>query len=582
MATENAGIEKIFDADVLVIGGGGAALRAAVAAYDAGAKTTVVLKGQCGRSGATVSPDSAGVAWQAADDCSGEEDSPEVHFQNIIDAGLGMADPRLARILAYEILERTEELENWGLSFIPDPEGKKPHYTGYSCFGDQPRAHGIANSGWGHAGDIVRVLVEQIKRRDIEVHEDTFITDLIVQDGECVGALALGPDGELVAYRAGAVVVAAGGARQMFPQEPGRTRIDTTGDGYAIALRAGAELTNMEFTQYMLHPVSPFVVNVPGSFWTLFPVLRNRHGEDALAPYLPPGISREQVMVERTLHYPFSSRDTSRWLDVAIATEIREGRGTAEGGLYLDFSQVDLSTFQPSRPQHLPEDYSRPIELPESFLQIRPAAHAINGGIWIDERAATTLRGLFAVGEVAAGPHGADRLGGGMVTNCQVFGERAGRFAGERALQAGWRELTPECLELPLARLRGYGQGQRDAEDVLGALQQATGAGLMVTRNERSLQTLVDRIWELRAEWLPQVTVDDPRMLRRAVEVENSLLTAVLMARAALMRRESRGSHFREDYPRQDDENWRVNVIFRQEDGDLRDETKICFGINQR
>jgi succinate dehydrogenase/fumarate reductase flavoprotein subunit len=529
-----------------------------------------------------VSPDSAGVAWQAADDCSSQEDSPEVHFQNIVDVGLGMADPRLARILAYEILERTEELESWGLRFIPDPGGNKPHYTGYSCFGDQPRAHGIANSGWGHAGDIVRVLVEQIKRWDIKAHEDTFITDLIVQGGECVGALALGPDGQLVAYRAGAVVVAAGGARQMFPQEPGRARIDTTGDGYAIALRAGAELTNMEFTQYMLHPVPPFPVKVPGSFWSLFPVLRNRRGEDALTPHLPPGVSREQVMIERTLHYPFSSRDTSRWLDVAIATEIREGRGTAAGGLYLDFSGVDLRAFKPSRPQHLPQDYSKPVELPEGYLQIRPAAHAINGGIRIDEQAAATLPGLFAVGEVAAGPHGADRLGGGMVTNCQVFGSRAGRFAGEYALQAGTRDIVPETLELPLARVRRYGRGERSAEAVLAALQQATGANLMVTRNEKSLQNLIDRIRELRAEWLPQVMVGDLAVLRRAIEVENSLLTAELMTRAALMRRESRGSHFREDYPHRDDENWRVNIIFRQEHGELRAETRglekdVCY-----
>jgi succinate dehydrogenase/fumarate reductase flavoprotein subunit len=221
----------------------------------------------------------------------------------------------------------------------------------------------------------------------------------------------------------------------------------------------------------------------------------------------------------------------------------------------------------------MPEDYSKPIELPEGYLQIRPAAHAINGGIRIDERAESTLRGLFAVGEVAAGPHGADRLGGGMVTNCQVFGERAGRFAGERGLQAGTGELTPESLELPLARLRGYGRGERNAEDILVALQEATGAGLMVTRDGRILQDLVARIQELTAEWLPQVTVSDAAALRRAIEVENSLVTAELMARAALMRRESRGSHFREDYPEQDDENWGMNIIFRQENGVLHQET---------
>lgn len=570
MSVDNGNTDTIIDTDVLVIGGGGAAVRAAVAAYDAGARTTVVLKGQRGRSGATVSPDSPGVAWQAADNCSSEEDSPEVHFRNILGAGLGMADPRLARILAYEILERMEELEIWGLQFIPDPEGRKPHYTGYSCFGDQPRAHGIANTGYGHAGDIVRVLVEQIRMREIMVHENVFITDLIAQDGECLGALALSPGGEVVAYQAGAVVLVAGGARQIYPPEPERTQIDTTGDGYAMALRAGAELTNMEYTQYMLHKVPPFPVSVPGSHWALYPNLINQHGEDALTPYLPPGVSREQVMYERTLHYPFSSRDSSKWLDIAFASEIREGRGTAEGGLLLDFSQVDLSTFKPSRPQHIPQDSSKPVVLPDGPVQVRPAAHAINGGIIIDEQAEATLHGLFAAGEVSAGPHGADRLGGGMVTNCQVFGARAGKFAAEYALKAGARDLTRKTLDSPLARLRSYGRGDRDAEDVLVALQEATGTHLVVLRNERGLQTLLARIQELREEWLTQVAVNEVQALRRAIEVENSLLTAELMARAALMRQESRGSHFREDYPEQDDENWRVNIIFRQEDGELR------------
>jgi succinate dehydrogenase/fumarate reductase flavoprotein subunit len=278
-------------------------------------------------------------------------------------------------------------------------------------------------------------------------------------------------------------------------------------------------------------------------------------------------------MYERTLHYPFSSRDSSKWLDIAIATEIRAGRGTAEGGLYLDFSQVDLSAFRPSRPQHMPEDYAKPIELPESYLQIRPAAHAINGGIRINEQAAATLHGLFAVGEVAAGPHGADRLGGGMVTNCQVFGERAGRFAAECARQVGARSLRPEALEGPLARLRGgYGRGEQSAEDVLIALQEATGTYLIVTRNEKSLQGLISRIQELTQERLPQVTIGDSAALRRAIEVENSLLTAELMARAALIRRESRGSHFREDFPHQDDENWRTSILFRREEGGLREE----------
>ena len=572
MGIDNLSTDKVISTEVLVIGGGGAAVRTAVAAFDAGAKTAVVLKGQRGRSGATVSPDSPGVAWQLADDCSSDSDSPEAHYRNIVDVGLGMADPRLARILAYEVVERSEELERWGLQFAPDPEGKKRHYTGYSCFGDQPRAHCILNSGYGHAGDVVRVLVEQIRARDIEVYENTFVTDLLVKDGTCAGAMALGPEGEIVVYRAGAVILVAGGARQIYPPEPGRTQIDTTGDGYAMALRAGAELTNMEFTQYMLHPIQPFPVKAPGVYWALFPKLKNRYGEDALATYLPPGVTREQVMHERTLHYPFSSRDSSKWLDIAFASEIRAGRGTAERGLILDFSEVNLSTFKPSRPQHMPEDYNRRVELPAGPVQVRPAAHAINGGLRINERAESTLPGLFAAGEAATGPHGADRLGGGMVSGSQVFGARAGKFAAEHARNVGVPTLTAATLAKPLARLQSFGRGARDADQVLAALQEATGTHLIVLRNEKGLETLIARIQELTEEWLPQVAVKNVHALRRAIEVENSLLTAELMARAARMRRESRGSHFREDYPAQDDENWRVNIIFRDENGKLRQE----------
>lgn len=554
--------ETIIDTDVLVIGGGGAACRAAVAAHDAGARTILALKGKLGLCGATVAP-GRGVAWQAADGCSGTEDGPEVHRRNIINVGLGMADPRLARLLAYEVLDRMEEMEGWGLQFVPDPMGIKRHYTAYSCFGDQPRAHCILDSGHGHAGDIVMVLQRQMEMRDIEVHENVFFTDLLVQEGDCRGAMALGPDRDVLVYRAGAVVLGAGGARQIFPPA-GQHRMDTTGDGYAMALRAGAELTNMEYAQFMLQAVVPGRLSVPGSFWVLFPKLRNCHGDEFLDRYLPAGTSGEQAMCERTLHAPFSCRDASGWLDIAISAEIRDGRGTTGGGVIADFSEVDLSRFRPSRPTHIPDDYSREPVLPEGPVHLRNTAHAINGGVRIDERAESTVKGLFAAGEVAAGPHGADRLGGGMVTNCQVFGARAGRYAAEHALTPGAGKLEEGMLTLALERLRAFGRGQRSPEDIFRALHEAAGRDLMVVRNAQGLEDLIATIRGLREEWLPEVVTDDVHSLRRAIEAENSLLTAELMARAALMRRESRGSHFREDHSQQDDDNWRVNIIFRQ------------------
>ncbi len=567
-------VTRTISTDVLIVGAGGAALRAALAAGEAGARVTIVVKGRVGRSGATVSPDSPAVAWQVADGCAGDDDSPEVHARNILDAGLGMADPALAHLLAIETIEETARLEGWGLRFIPDPARPAHHYSGYSCFGDRPRAHGIANSGAGHAGDVVRVLLEQLRRRPPEMHEEVTISDLIVADGRCAGAVGLGPAGEVFVYQAGAVVLAAGGARQIFPQEPGRTRIDTTGDSYAMALRAGAELANLEFTQYMLHPVPPFPVVAPGVFWALCPTLRNRHGDEALAPYLPPGVTARDVMRQRTEHYPFSTRDQSRWLDLAFASELRAGRGTAEGGLYLDFSAVNPVTFEPSRPQHVPEDCSRPIKLPARLVQVRPAAHAVNGGVLIDARAASSLPGLFAVAEAAAGPHGADRLGGCMVSNGQVFGARAGRFAAEHAADCRGLPLPAGALEPALARLRRSGGGRHDPDEVLARLQAATGRHLVVLRHQSGLTTLLERIRELEEELPAPGAEAAPARRRRILEVANAITTAGLMAEAARSRTESRGSHYREDFPRQDDAHWRTCLVFHHDGAMTRTRTR--------
>ena len=570
-------IERTIDTDVLVIGGGGAACRAAIAAHDAGADAILALKGELGTSGATVAP-GRGVAWQVADGCSAPDDSPETHLSNILDVGLGMADPRLARIIAYELPERTFEMERWGLQFVPSEPGEhKRHFTAYSCFGDLPRAHSIMNSGHGHAGDIVVVLKRQVEARGITVHEGLFITDLIVEGGACHGALALGPDGELIAYRAGAVVLGTGGARQIFPPSANH-RIDTTGDGYAMALRAGAELANMEFAQFMMHVVVSRPMSVPGNMWALFPKLVNQLGEDALDRYLPSGVTPEQVMWERTLHAPFSCRDASGWLDIAVTSEIRDGRGSPESGVYADFSDVDLDAFKPSRPMHLPTDYRvRPV-LPDGPLQVRDMAHAINGGLRIDERGESTIAGLYAAGETAAGPHGADRLGGGMVTNCQVFGARAGLAAAERARSSSRPELPEAATLWAIDRLEGYGRGDSGADAVVHALAETAGRNLMVVRTEEGLQSTLAAIAGLRGEMLPEVAVGDVGALRRAIEADNSLLVAELMARAALMRQESRGSHFREDYTSRDDANWRRSIVLWQSDGRIKARTMVLGG----
>jgi succinate dehydrogenase/fumarate reductase flavoprotein subunit len=372
-------------------------------------------------------------------------------------AALGMADARMAWILAHESPERLHEIEGWGFRLIADPDGRRRHYAGYSCFGSQPRAHGMAaDESGGHTGNMVAVLADRFRGLGGEVHRDTTVIDLLVRDGVCVGALAISPADELVAYRAGAVVLATGGASQMFPlsSTPG----EITGDGYGMAFRAGAELINLEFMQYMTRPVHGAPPELGGPFWSLNPVVRSAAGEDLLRDALPPGVTPAEVFHNRTLHYPFSSRDSGMWLDIAVQRAIRAGLGTRRGGVLIDFSGVDLATAAAPRPQHRPP--APVIELGDPVIELSHSAHAINGGIRISEWGESSVPGLFAVGETIGGPHGADRLGGGMLAACNVFGARAGRRAADHAAAGERPPVSDTALAAPLARLAGFrGQG---------------------------------------------------------------------------------------------------------------------------
>ncbi|MBT3996447.1 MAG: FAD-binding protein [Chloroflexi bacterium] len=562
----NANLSRIHETDVLVIGGGAAAARSAVAASASGASVTMVLKKQLGKSGATNYPGMnkhrVGSAWQAADGCGGADDSPEVHYNDIMLAAAGMADARMAKILAEESPERLLELEGWGFELIDDPEGKRPHYSGYSCFASQPRAHGmVSNSTGGHTGTMVESLAAQANRHGTQVHEGVTVVDLIVEGGECTGAVAMNDDGELLIYRAAAVIMATGGAAQMFPlsHAPG----DITGDGYAIAYRAGAELVNIEFMQYMVREVKGVAPMGGGPWWTLNPVLRNRKGEEFLQKYLPAGVTAEDAFEQRTHHYPYSTADISKWVDIAIQCEIRSGNGNERNAISVDFSGVDVTKAKPARPQHHPSVDG--IELGDEVIDIAHSAHAINGGIRVDEYGESTVAGLFAVGETIAGPHGADRLGGGMLAACNVFGKRAGEKAAERARSVGSREFNESALEPVMNRINRFGNGSGESSwfDVRKSLKTTAGNSLIAVRSATLLEQMRENCSSLRYGQLLDASVENRQDLLRVLETDNLVFTADLMALTALHRTESRGSHYREDHPERSDENWDKSIFWK-------------------
>ena len=559
-------MDEIRETDVLVIGCGGAGCRAAYEACRRGARVTVVTKGRFGRSGTTAFRVADTAGYNAADGVVDPDDSPEEHYQDIIAAGLGMAYPGLAQVLAAGAVETISFLQSLGVNFEKDvATGRFIEVKG--CFASRPRMHILKD----HGERIIKAFLPQIEGLPIAIVEDTFITRLLVQEGRCVGAVALNREGAPIVFLAKAVVLAAGGAGQLFTYT--LTPPDITGDGYALGLRAGADLVNMEFMQVVVGTVSPTMNQLNAFLWSIQPQLLNGEGESFFGKYLPVGVTAEECMMTKSTHFPFSTRDCSKFVEIAIQKEVlRE-----EGSRVL----LDLTGVTDARVRDLPAGNPLPKVWPivKDFLhrrglaferepvQIGCFAHAINGGVKIDADGGTTIPGLYAAGEVAGGPHGADRLGGNMLVTCQVFGARAGQAAAKMAL--GMDSLPFPKAQVAqeieaLDRLRQQ-RGSESIEEMRLDLQKAMWKGLLVIRNAPSLEKVLKQITGIQ-DRLRVARIQGGEQIWMALELQNLLDVGTAIARAALDRTESRGSHYREDYPALD-QGWNKRILIRQENG---------------
>lgn len=558
------------DTDVLVVGGGGAAARAALEASRRGARVAMVMKGTFGKSGATAYKVAEMAGYNFADGYPDPRDSPAEHLKDILNAAAGTCDERLAAILAEEAPRTIRDLEAWGVPLVKDGDR---YLAVQGCFATRPRMHVVP----GHAEPILAAMIEQLRTRDVAIFEDIIITQLLVVDGACAGAVGMSQDGEVIVFRAAATCMGTGGAGQLFFHN--LNPADVTGDGYALAFRAGAELVNMEFMQCgpaIIHPVRN-IFN--GWVWMLHPPVYNAQGEEFLRRYVPEGMTVEECMDRRQGHYPFSRYDGSHWIDVAIQKEILEGRGAPEGGVFIDLSRTSEDTLPDNeRGREVRKMWGitrqwllkeRGFDVTSQPVQVACFGHAINGGMRIEPTTESTLPGLFAAGEAAGGPHGADRLGGNMVVTCQVFGRRMGEHAAERARglgNPGRVDAAAGVEEARLESLRG-GRGTVTPLEMKKRIQKAMWKDLIVVRNEAKLRECLAELESIRGDWQSELTVDGPRGLWEALEVENMLTVGEIMARAALMRTESRGSHFREDYQEQEDPRWATSIVVSQANG---------------
>ena len=552
--------------DVLVVGSEGAGARAAIAAHDRGADVLVATKGRLGRSGATVTA-IAGIAvgGQGIREVlklpGNAEDSPDAFFEDIVAEGKYLNDQELVGLVVEEGPVRVKELIDWGMR-VRVSEARIPGHRYPRC---------VTTTG--------RQLVGALKRRirdcaRLRLLEDTMITDLLTADGRVTGAFGLDLcTGEPVVISARAVVLATGGGQMVYPIQTAPEEL--TGDGLAMAYRAGAELIDMEMIQFLpcnfISPPAwrglgfPFTIGPGGGLRNAW--LLNKWGERFMQKWDP------QRMENTT-------RDV---LSVAIMTEVLEGRGSPNGGVYFSLSHL---------PSNLLDDFGQwfPLVKPDWHYggfkfgqlveeikqgyapEVAPACHFFMGGIRIGGNCATSVPGLFAVGEVAGGCHGANRLSDVALTEILVHGAIGGRAAADFAKESRdtpIQDQQPKELAAkigqPLSRREGPGPFE-----IKKRIQDISWAKAGVVRTGDSLAEAIAEIRSLKEDALPQLCCRSKdkiynREWIEALQIENLLTVLDCIAQSALARKESRGAHFRRDYPHLDNENHLKNFVLRRE-----------------
>ena len=571
----------VHEHDVLVIGAGGAGLRAAIEASAAGLRVAVITKSLLGKAHTVMAEGGMAAAMANVDD----RDSWRVHFADTMRGGQYLNNWRMAELHAKEAPARVRELEAWGAVFDRTPDGRilQRNFGGHRY----PR---LAHVGDRTGLEMIRTLQDHGVHRGLDVFMEHTVITLLTDDGRVVGAVGYDRErGRFNVFKAKATVMATGGLGRAFRITSNSW--EYTGDGYALAYDAGAALQDMEFVQFhptgMVWPPSVKGILVTEGVRGEGGVLKNKEGRRFMFDDIPENYrSSTADNEEEGWRYVTGDKSARRPPELltrdhvarCIMREVREGRGSPHGGVYLDIAWIKehISNAEEHIKRKLPSMYHQfkqlaDLDITTTPMEVGPTTHYTMGGIRVDgDTQMSTVPGLFAAGEAAAGLHGANRLGGNSLSDLIVFGKRAGEYAAEyarrepagRVDEAQVARATTAALE-PFDRGAGGENPYAVQSDLQDAMQDLVG----IVRREAEMREALERIAALRAR-AARTGVPGNREYNNgwhtALDLPSLLTVSEAIARAAIERKESRGAHFRDDFPAKSDEYSTFNIVIRK------------------
>jgi succinate dehydrogenase / fumarate reductase flavoprotein subunit len=577
----------VIDTDVLVIGAGGAGLRAAIEASAAGVKVAVITKSLLGKAHTVMAEGGMAAAMGNVDD----RDNWRVHFADTMRGGQYLNNWRMAELHAREAPDRVKELEGWGAVWDRTADGRilQRNFGGHRY----PR---LAHVGDRTGLELIRTLQDHGVHQGIDVHMEHTVVKLLTDSGRVSGAFAYDRErGRFKVFRAKAIVMATGGLGRAFKITSNSW--EYTGDGYALAYDIGAALQDLEFIQFhptgMVWPPSVKGILVTEGVRGEGGVLLNKDGRRFMFDDIPDNYKNQTAKDESEgWRYVTGDKSANRPPELltrdhvarCINREVKAGRGTPHGGVYLDIAWIKKHI--PNAADHikrkLPSMYHQfkqlaNLDITTTPMEVGPTTHYTMGGIRVDgDTQMSTVPGLFAAGEAAAGLHGANRLGGNSLSDLIVFGKRAGEFAATFARENGQSAVderqVDQAAAVALAPFERGSSGenpyavQRDLQDMMQAL-------VGIVRQEGEMKEALERLTALDVR-AAKAGIDGNREYNNgwhtAIDLHNLLTVSRAIAMAAVERKESRGAHFREDYPNKSDEFSKFNfVIQRGSNGEM-------------